>query len=88
MTLFAQALAITPHLSLGGLSRMVYEYFLGCFIPKDLSSKFLKLFQAVVTIVRGDIPRSMALVLGVSILLAMVKDTSGLCPIAIGEVFI
>ncbi len=34
-----------------------------------------------------DIPRSMALVLGVNKLLAMTKDISGLCLIAIGEVF-
>ncbi len=86
--MFAQALAITPHLSSGGLSRMVYEYLLGRFIPKDPSSKISKLFQAIVTIVRGDIPMSMALVLGANRLLAMVKDTNGLCPIAIGEVFI
>jgi hypothetical protein len=35
--LFAQALTIAPHLSLGGLSKMVYECLLGCFILKDPS---------------------------------------------------
>jgi hypothetical protein len=36
----------------------------------------------------GDIPKSMALMLGVNILLTMEKDTDGLCPIAMGEVFL
>ncbi len=49
-TLFAQTLAIAPHLSLGGLSRMVYEHLSRCFIPKDPSSGFSKLFQIVVVI--------------------------------------
>jgi len=43
-TFFAQALATTPHLSLSGLFGMVYEHFLGCFIPKDPSLGFLELF--------------------------------------------
>jgi len=38
--LFAQALAIAPHLSSGGLFEMVYEHLLGCFILKDPSSGF------------------------------------------------
>jgi hypothetical protein len=42
--LFTQTLTTTPHLSLGGLSRMVYEHLLGCFIPKDPSFRFLELF--------------------------------------------
>jgi len=56
---------------------MVYEHFLRCLTPKDPSSKFSKLFQVTVVVVHGDIPRSMALMLGVSKLLAMVKDTGG-----------
>jgi len=35
-----------------------------------------------------DILRLVALVLGASRLLTMVKDTSGLCPIVEGEVFL
>ncbi len=54
-TLFAQFLAIVPYLFLGGLSGMVYEHLLGCFIPKDPSSKFSKLFQVIVIIVSRDI---------------------------------
>ncbi len=73
---------------LGGLCGMVYEYLSGCFIPNDPSSRFLKLFQAVVVVARGDVFRSMAPVLGVNILLAMVKDTGGIYPIAIGKVFL
>jgi hypothetical protein len=42
--LFTQALAIVPHLSLGGLSKMVYECFLACFILKDPFLAFSKLF--------------------------------------------
>jgi len=83
--LFTQALAIAPHLCSSGLSGMVYEHLLGCFIPKDPSSRFSKLFQVVVAL--GDIHRSMALVLGVSRLLAMEKNTKGLCLITIGEMF-
>ncbi len=86
-TLFAQALVTTPHLSSSGFFGMVYEYILRCFIPKDPSLRFLELFKVVVAITRGDILRSVALVLGVNRLLAMVKDISGLCPIIVGEVF-
>jgi hypothetical protein len=41
-TLFAHALTIIPHLLLVGLFEMVYEHLWGCFIPKDLFSRFLK----------------------------------------------
>jgi hypothetical protein len=51
--MFAQALTITPHLSLGGLSRMVYEHFSRCFIPKNPSLGFSKLFQVVVIVIYG-----------------------------------
>jgi hypothetical protein len=85
-TLFAQALAIVPHLSLDGLSGMVYEHFWGCFIPEDLWSWFLKLFHIVV-VTRGDIPRSMALMLGANKLLLIAKDTNGLCFIVVSKVF-
>jgi hypothetical protein len=82
-TMFTQSLTIIPHLTLNGLSRMVYEHLLWCFIPKDPSSKFLELFQVGVVIAHRDIPRLVALMLGVSKLLAMANDTSGLCLIAI-----
>ncbi len=42
--LFAQVLIIAPHLSSGGLSKIVYEYFLGCFKLQNPSLRFLKLF--------------------------------------------
>jgi hypothetical protein len=87
-TLFAQALATTPHLSLGELSGMVYEHFSKCFILKDPSLGFSKLFQIVAIVTCGDIPRSVALVLGANKLLAMAKDINGLRFIAIGEVFL
>jgi hypothetical protein len=51
--MFAQALTITPHLSLGGLSGMVYEYFSGCFIPENPSLRFSKLFQVVAIVICG-----------------------------------
>jgi len=66
---------------------MIYEHFSRCFIPKDPSSGSSELFQVVV-ITHGDIARSMALVLGVSKLLAMVKDMGSLRLIAIGEAFL
>jgi hypothetical protein len=49
------------------------------------SSRFLELFQVVV--VHEDIPRSMALMLGVSRLLTMANDTNGFCFIVVGEMF-
>ncbi len=85
--LFAQTLAITPHLSLSGLCRMVYEHFSIWFILEDPSSKILELFQATAIVAYGDILRSVALVLGANRLLAMTKDTCGLRLIAIGGVF-
>jgi hypothetical protein len=42
--LFAQALAIAPHLFSSVFSGMVYEHFSKCFILKDPSSRFLELF--------------------------------------------
>ncbi len=50
----------------------------------------LRVFGIIIgccTVAHGDIPRSVALVLGASRLLAMAKDTSGFRPIAMGEVF-
>ncbi len=47
-----------------------------------------KLFQIVAIVTCGDIPRSVALVLGANKLLAMAKDINGLRFIAIGEVFL
>jgi hypothetical protein len=66
---------------------MVYEHLLGHFILEHPSSRFLKLFQAIAIVVHGDIFRSVALVLGANILLAMANDIGGFHPIAIGEVF-
>ncbi len=68
-----------------GLSKMVYEHLSGCFILKDPSSRFLELFFVVAIV--ADILKSMALMLGVSKLLAMAKDIGGLRPITIGEPF-
>jgi hypothetical protein len=84
-TLFTQPLTIVPHLFLKGLSGMVYEHLSKCFIPKDPSSQFSKLFQVIV-ITHDNILKLMALVLGESRLLAMVKDISGLHLIAIKKV--
>jgi hypothetical protein len=66
---------------------MVYEHFLGCFISKDPSLRFLELFQVVAIVTYGDIFKSMALVL-LNILLIMVKEIGGLCPIVVNEVFL
>jgi len=68
--MFTQALAIAPHLSLKGLSGMVYEHLSRCFIPKDPSSRFSKLLQSIIIV--AHIPRSMALMLGVNRLLVMI----------------
>jgi hypothetical protein len=85
--LFVQTLATTPHLSLDGFSGLVYEYLLRCFILEDPSLRVSKLFHVGVVVVRGDIPRLVALVLGANKLLAMANDTSGLHPIIVGEEF-
>jgi hypothetical protein len=64
--LLTHALAIVPYLFLGALSKMVYEHLSRCFILEDPSLGFLELFQAIVVIARGDIPRSMALMLSLT----------------------
>jgi len=87
MTLFTHTLATTPHLFSNGLSKMVYEHLLGRFILEDPSSRFSKLFQTSIVVAHGDIPRSVALMLGASRLLAMAKDFKGLRLIVVGEVF-
>jgi hypothetical protein len=67
---------------------MVYEHFSKCFIPKDPSSWFLKLFQTIVVVACGDIPKSVTLMLRANKLLAMAKDTGGLYLVVIRETFI
>jgi hypothetical protein len=62
---------------------MVYEHLSKCFTPKDPSLRFLELFQVII---RGDILRSVALMLGVNILLAM--DINGFHLIVMGEMFL
>jgi hypothetical protein len=56
---------------------MVYEHFFGCFIPKDPSSRFSELFQVVVIVACGDIPKLVALALGANKLLTLAKDIGG-----------
>jgi hypothetical protein len=73
-------------LSSSGLFGMVYEHISRC-ILEDPSLRFSKLFYIGTTITCGDIPRSVALVLGASRLLAMAKDIDRLHPITIGKVF-
>jgi hypothetical protein len=86
--LFTQALAIPPHMFSGGLFGMVFEHLLGCFISKDPSSRFSKLFHVTIIVVDRDIPRLVALVLVANKLLAMTKDIGGFHPITIDEVFL
>ncbi len=57
------------------------------FHSKDPSSRFLEFFQAIIVVAHGNIPRSMALVLGANTVLTMAKDIGSFCPIAIGEAF-
>jgi hypothetical protein len=49
--------------------------------------KVLELFKVVAIVAHGDILKLVALMLTVSKLLAMAKDTGGLYPITIGEPF-
>jgi hypothetical protein len=67
---------------------VVYEHLERCFIPEDPSTRFLKLFQAIIVVTHGDIPRSMALVLGASRSLAMIKDAGGLRLIIVDDVYL
>jgi hypothetical protein len=67
---------------------MVYEHLSIYFIPQDPSSNFLKLLEATNVIARGDILRSMALMLGANKLLAVAKDIEGLCFVVVGKVFL
>jgi len=85
--LFAQTLATVHYLFSSGLFGMVYEHHSSSFILEDASLKFSKLFQTIVIVTCGDILRLVALMLGVNKLLAMAKDTEGLCPIIVDEVF-
>jgi hypothetical protein len=82
--LFAQTLAIIPHLFSSGLYGMVYEHISRCFIPEDPSLGFS---DVVAIVVRMDIFKLVVIMLGVNKLLAMTKDISGLCPIVISDVF-
>jgi hypothetical protein len=50
--------------------------------------KVSELFHVVVVVIHGEILRLIALVLGANKLLAMVKDISGLCSIAVSEMFL
>ncbi len=84
--IFAQALTIIPLFFFNEFSRMVYEHFLRCFIPKDPSSWFSELFQVGDVVAHGDTLRLLALVPGVNRLL--IKDTNSFHTIAMGEVFI
>jgi hypothetical protein len=86
--LFAQTLAIAPHLSSSGLFGMVYEHLSKCFIPKDPSSWFSKLFQTVIIIICQDILKLVALMLRASKLLGMAKDINGLRHIIVGKMFL
>jgi hypothetical protein len=65
-------------------SFFIYEHLSRCFILKESSSRFLKLFQVATIVIHGDIPRLVALVLGANRLFTMAMDTGGLHPIAIG----
>ncbi len=67
---------------------MVYEHISGCFILKDPSSGFSKLFRVMAIVVCGDISRLVALVVVVSRLLIMAKDIGGFPLIIMGEVFL
>jgi hypothetical protein len=67
---------------------MVYEHLSIYFIPQDPSSNFLKLLEAINAIARGDILRSMALMLGANKLLTVAKDIEGLCFVVVGKVFL
>jgi hypothetical protein len=64
---------------------MVYEHLSRCFIPKDPSLRFLKLFQVIVVIAHGDILKLVALMLRASRLLLMAKETRAFRPIVVGK---
>jgi hypothetical protein len=66
---------------------MVYEHLLGCFILEDPYSRFSKLFQDAIIVVCGDIPRLVAIVLGVNKLLAMSKDVGGFRLIVVSSTY-
>jgi hypothetical protein len=87
-TLFVQALTIVPHLTLGGISKMVYDHLSKCFILENPYLGFSKLFQVVAIVAQGDILMLMALMLGVIKLLVMEKDTISFCPIIVGKAFL
>ncbi len=56
-------------------------------IRGPIFSGFLELFQVVAVGARGDILRSVALMMGASRLLVIAKDIGGIRPIAVSKVF-
>jgi hypothetical protein len=57
------------------------------FHTRGLIFRVFKIIYVGVVLVRGDIPRLVALVLRANRLFAMAKYTSGLHPIIVGKVF-
>ncbi|KAL2634313.1 hypothetical protein R1flu_005792 [Riccia fluitans] len=65
---------------------MVFELLCDCFTLEDPSSDFDFLFDLCLHIAQGQVPASMAYLLGASCLLALEKPSGGVRPIAVGEV--
>jgi hypothetical protein len=74
-----------PHLLTSGLYGMVLEHLQDYFHLKDSANGFFQLFQLCFHIAHGHTPPQIARVLEANHLLTMIKPSSGIHPIVVGE---
>ena len=82
---FVRALHTSPSHSSAGIFGGVFEHYQDVLDPVDPVTGFDLLFQLASPVARGDIPTSVAYLLGSSRLIALQKPQGGVRPLAIGE---
>jgi len=75
-----------PHLSKNGLFGMIFEHLQKHFHLEDLANGFPHIFPFYFHITQGHIPYRITHVLGAAHFLTITKPSSGIHPIAMGEV--
>ena len=84
---FVRALRTSPSHSSVGVYGGVFEHYRDVLDPADPASGFDLLFELASRVARGDIPHSVAQMLGTSRLVALQKPLGGVRPLAVGEAF-
>ena len=84
---FVRALRTSPSHSSAGVYGGVFEHYRDVLDPADPASGFDLFFHLASRVARGDIPHSVAQMLGTSRLVALQKPSGGVRPLAIGEGF-